>query len=120
MWIAGAATQVEAVDSPEPSLLVLTSPVLLITPLPSGQTPPVAAVVGEMMCTVNVDSAWVVSCGTVTPLAPPHFKTPVSIEQVPSQPSPCSAIDQSRPALTGSVSVSFTPLASPAPVLKTV
>src|SRR5262249_58993404 len=48
--IAGAATHVEAVEWSVPSLLVVTSPVLLITPLPSGQVPPVAAVVGEVMC----------------------------------------------------------------------
>src|SRR5215471_9568609 len=105
MWIAGAATQVEAVDSPEPSLLVVTSPVLSTTPLPSGQTPPVAAVVGEVMCTVNVDSSWVVSCGTV---AGPQVNLPAAIAQLSAQPSPCPAIDQSRPGFTGSVSVRFT------------
>jgi hypothetical protein len=51
-----AWTQVEALDWSEPSLLVVTLPVLLTTPL-VGQSPPVAPVVGEVMCTVNVDAA---------------------------------------------------------------
>ena len=82
--------------------MVVTSPVLSITPLPSGQVPPVAAVVGEVMCTVNVDAACVVSAGTVTG---PHVRTPAAIAQLPFQPAPCEAIDQSRPAFVGSVSV---------------
>jgi hypothetical protein len=51
-----AWTHVEALDWSEPSLLVVTLPVLLTTPL-VGQSPPVAPVVGEVMCTVNVDAA---------------------------------------------------------------
>src|SRR5689334_13694810 len=117
MWIAGAATQVEALDSPEPAFVVVTSPVFVITPVPPGQRPPVAAVVGEVMCTVNVESAWLVLPGTVTPSAPPQVSTPVSIEQLSAQPVPWPAIDQSRPAFTGSVSVNFTPWASPSPSL---
>ena len=46
--------------------MVLTEPVLSTRPLPSAQTPPVAAVVGETMCTVNVLLPCVVSAGTVT------------------------------------------------------
>src|SRR4051795_3116338 len=102
MWIAGAATQVEAVESSEPSFVVVTCPVLSTTPLPPGQTPPVAAVVGEVMCTVNVEAAWVVPAGTVTG---PHERTPAVIEQLSAQPDPWEAIDQSRPAFVGSVSV---------------
>src|SRR5215471_6532831 len=119
IWMSGAATQVEAVESPEPSFVVLTSPVLVTTPLPSGQVPPVAAVVCDVMCTVNVLCASVVPAGTVTG---PHERTPVcvSIAQVEFQPAPWSSIDQFRPSFTGRVSVSFTPCASPAPVLNTV
>ena len=94
----------------EPSFVVVTSPVLSTTPLPSGQTPPVAAVVGEVMCTVNVDAAWVVPPGTVTG---PQVRTPAAIAQVEFQPAPCEAIDQDRPAFVGSVSVKDTPFASP-------
>src|SRR5437588_12139463 len=120
MWIAGAATQVDALDSSVPSLLVVTSPVLLIRPLPSGQVPPVAAVVGEVMWTVNVDFSGVVFACTVKPFAPPQVRSPESIEQVSAQPVPWSSIDQSRPAFTGNVSVKVTPCASPAPALYTV
>jgi hypothetical protein len=45
--------------------VVVTEPVLSTRPL-STQSPPVAAVVSETMCTVNVDAAWVVPAGTVT------------------------------------------------------
>src|SRR5438094_300757 len=49
-------TQVEASDSSEPSFAVVTLPVLSTTPV-SGQIPPVASVVAEMMCTVKVLAA---------------------------------------------------------------
>src|SRR5512146_1261033 len=116
MWIAGAATQVVAVESSVPSLLVETWPVLLIRPLPSGQTPPVSVVVCEVMWTVKVDSAWVVPAGTV---AGPQVRTPTLIAQLVGspQPAPVLSIDQSRPACSGSVSVRVTPCASPLPVL---
>ena len=52
--IPGPATHVEALDWPEPSFVVATEAVLSTTPLPDGQTPPVAAVVVDVMCTVNV------------------------------------------------------------------
>src|SRR6478672_1882749 len=119
IWIAGAATHVEAESLSEPSFVVATSPVLSITPLPSGQPPPVAAVVGEVMCTVNVDAACVVPAGTV---AGPQVRTPELIAQLVGspQPAPASAIDQSRPAFTGNVSVNVTPCASPEPSLYTV
>src|SRR5215831_492982 len=117
MWISGAATHVDALDWSEPSLVVVTLPVLCTTPLPPGQTPPVAAVVGEVMCTVNVESAWVVPAGTG---AGPQVRTPAAIAQLLFQPSPWPAIDQSRPGLTGSVSVRVTPFASPEPLLETV
>ncbi len=78
-------------------------------------------VVPETMCTVNVDPARVVLCATVTPDAPPQFNTPAVIAQLPAQPAPGGdvtvSIDQDRPAFVGSVSFSFTPCASPAPVL---
>ena len=57
-------------------------PVLFTTPLPSGQVPPVAAVVGEVMCTVNVELVWFVPAGTVTG---PQVRTPAAIEQLPAQ-----------------------------------
>src|SRR3954466_16353511 len=117
MWIPGAATHVEAESLSEPSLVVVTSPVLLTTPLPPGQTPPVAAVVGEVMCTLNVEAAWVVPAGTVTG---PQVNLPAAIAQAEFQPAPCDAIDQDRPALTGKVSDSVTPCASPVPSLYTV
>src|SRR4051795_6926022 len=133
-WVAGepdlviaksttACTQTESLDWSLPSLLVVTLPVLSTTPV-SGQSPPVAPVVGDVMCTVNVLAPWVVLAGTVTPLAPPHFNTPVSITQLPAQPAPGGestvSIVQDSPAFVGSVSFSFTPYASPAPALYTV
>src|SRR5262249_19520595 len=89
VWVAGdpafvfersscAWTQTEAESSSEPSLLVVTSPVLSITPV-FGQSPPVAPVVGEVMCTVNVEAACVVPAGTVTG---PQVRTPRSILQL--------------------------------------
>ena len=108
-----ACTQIEALDSSVPSLVVVTLPVLSTTPV-SGQSPPVAPVVGEVMCTVNVEAACVVPAGTVTG---PQVSTPAVIAQLPFQPAPCEAIDQDRPAFVGSVSVKVTPAASPEPSL---
>src|SRR4051812_15135065 len=51
MLIDGLATHVVAVDWAEPPFVVVTVPVLLTLPL-FGQSPPVAVVVGELMCTV--------------------------------------------------------------------
>ena len=45
--------------------MVVTLPVLFTTPLPPGQTPPVAAVVVDVMCSVNELAASVVPAGTV-------------------------------------------------------
>src|SRR5579884_367973 len=117
MWIPGPATHVSAVDWPEPAFVLVTSPVFSTTPLPPGQTPPVAEVVGATMCTVNVDAPCERFAGTVTPLAPPHVRLPPAIAQLPPQPEPCEAIDQFRPAFFGSTSLSFTPFALPVPVL---
>ena len=114
-WLAGvplfvtvrstrAWTQVEALDSSEPSLVVVTSPVLSTTPV-SGQSPPVAPVVAEVMCTVNVEAACVVPAGTVTG---PQDRTPAVIAQVLFQPAPCESIDQDRPALLGRTSLNVT------------
>src|SRR5204862_4910148 len=113
-----AWTQIEALDWSLPSFVVVTLPVLLTTPV-FGQSPPVAPVVGEVMCTVNVDAACVVPAGTVTG---PQVSTPNAIAQVLFQPAPCppEAIDQDRPAFVGSVSDSVTPCASPLPMLETV
>src|SRR5262245_38426925 len=111
-----ACTQVEAVSSSEPSFEVVTSPVLVTTPV-FGQSPPVAPVVGEVLCTVNVEAACVVFAGTVTG---PQVSLPAAIAQLPFQPAPCEAIDQDRPALVGSVSDKVTPCASPSPRLYTV
>ncbi len=66
MWITGAATQVEAVDWSEPLFVVATLPVLLTTPSVLGQWPAVAFVVGDVMCTVNVEAPWVVPAGTLS------------------------------------------------------
>ena len=96
--------------------MVVTLPVLFTEPEP-GQSPPVAPVVGEVMCTVNVLAACVVPAGTVTG---PQVSTPAAIAQLPPQPAPCEAIVQDRPAFVGSVSVKVTPCASPVPVLYTV
>src|SRR5690348_9195775 len=79
-----AWTQVEALDWSEPSFVVVTLPVLLTTPV-VGQSPPVAPVVPDVMCTVNVDAACVVPAGTVTG---PHERTPATIEQLPPKPAP--------------------------------
>src|SRR5436190_7086350 len=112
-----ACTQVEADAWPEPSFVVVTVPVLFTVPEP-GQSPPVAPVVGEVMCTVKVLAACVVLPGTVTG---PQERTPAAIEQpFWPQPEPWEAIVQDRPAFVGSVSLSVTPWASPAPALNTV
>ena len=66
---------------------------------------------------MNVDAAWVVPASTVFG---PQERTPAAIAQVPPQPAPWPAIDQDRPAFTGSVSESVTPFASPRPELDTV
>src|SRR5438067_2538008 len=81
-WVAGEpafviarsidCTQIEALDWSLPSLLVVTWPVLLTTPV-FGQAPPVAAVVPEVMCTVKVESSCDVFAGTVSG---PQDRTP--------------------------------------------
>src|SRR5437868_7114392 len=115
MWIAGAATHVDALDSSEPSFDVLTVPVLSTLPVPPGHTPPVAAVVGEMMCTVNVLAAWVVPAGTVTG---PQLSVPATLmPHDPAQPAPWPSIVHDKPGFTGSGSLRFTSYASPLPVL---
>src|SRR6516162_6524668 len=60
-----ACTQVVAVEFSLPSFDVVTEPVLLIVPEP-GQSPALAGVVVEVMCTVNFDAVWVVPAGTVS------------------------------------------------------
>src|SRR5438046_5675940 len=113
IWVAGepdfviarstrALTHVEALDWSLPSLLVVTWPVLSTTPV-VGQSPPVAPVVPEVMCTVNVDAACVVPAGTVTG---PQDRTPAAIEQVEPNPAPVWSIDHDRPGLIGRTSVS--------------
>src|SRR5204863_359062 len=114
MWIDGAPTHVDALDWPVPSFVVVTVPVLLTTPLPPGQTPPVAAVVVEVMCTVNELPTWVVANGTV---AGPQVSVPAAMAHVPPQPAPWLAICQDRPAFVGSGSERVVPFASPVPVL---
>src|SRR5947209_6198887 len=105
MWIVGAATHVDAVESSPPAFVVVTVPVLLTTPLPRGQTPPVAAVVADVTCTVKELVASAVPLGTVTPAAPPQFRTPAVIEQLPPQPGPALSIDHDRPGFDGSGSL---------------
>ena len=63
------------------------------TPLPLGQTPPVAAVVGDVTCTVNVLAACVVPAGTV---AGPQDSVPATIAHEP-QPAPWFAICHESP-----------------------
>src|SRR5436309_2765340 len=106
MWIDGAATHVDALESSEPSFVVVTWPVLSTTPLPPGQTPPVAAVVVEVMCTVNVLPASVVPASTVFG---PHVNVPAAMAHVPPQPAPWPAICHERPAFVGSTSDRVTP-----------
>src|SRR5919206_3534191 len=65
MWMDAPATQVDALSESEPSFAVFTKPVLSMTPSPSGQSPPVAAVVVDVTCTVNVLAPCVVPAGTV-------------------------------------------------------
>src|SRR5438128_5262305 len=96
--MAGAATQVDALAWSELSFVVVTLPVLLTTPV-FGQLPPVAAVVGDVMCTVNELAACVVPAGTVTG---PQLSVPAVIAHVPAQPAPWFAIVHERPALVGS------------------
>src|SRR5437763_1276559 len=108
MWIVGAATHVDADDWSELSFVVVTVPVLSTTPLPPGQTPPVAAVVPEVTCTVKELVASAVPLGTVTPAAPPQFKTPAVIEQLPPsppQPAPVWSIDHDKPGFDGNGSL---------------
>src|SRR5436190_1674659 len=58
--------------------------------------------------------------GSVT-VTGPQVRTPAAIEQpFWPQPEPWEAIVQDRPAFVGSVSLSVTPWASPAPALNTV
>src|SRR4029079_12442574 len=97
-----------------------TVPVLFTTPLPPGQTPPVAAVVVDVMCTVKLLPTCVVPNGTVTPPTPPQVRIPRLIAHVLFQPPPWPAIVQFRPGLIGSGSTRVTFFASPVPVLKTV
>src|SRR5437868_728379 len=117
MWMSGPATHVEALDSSEPPFVVVTVPVLSTTPPPPGQKPPVAEVVGEMMCTVNVLAACVVPAGTVTG---PQFSVPAVIEHVLFQPAPWLSICHESPAFVGSGSLRVTPFASPVPEFETV
>src|SRR5258708_6388637 len=107
----GAATHVDALESSEPSFVVVTEPVLSILPLPPGQTPPVSAVVAEVTCTVKVLVASAVPLGTVPPPWPPQCRTPALMEQLPPQPAPWLSIDQDRPAFAGSGSLNLTPFA---------
>src|SRR5204863_154919 len=95
-------------------------PVLFTTPV-VGQLPPVAPVVGEVMCTVNVLAPCDVPAGTVTG---PQMSVPALLMEhglaLPLKPAPWSAIVQARPALVGSGSLIVTPFASPAPEFDTV
>src|SRR5438445_642020 len=84
--------------------------------------PQVAAVVGEVMCTDNDKPE-----ARLTPFAPPHvsvFGLVVLIAQVPFQPADGGLVTvsmlQFRPALVGSTSESFTPVAVPRPLLEMV
>src|SRR3954454_5651229 len=100
--MSGAATHVDAEDCPEPSFVVVTLPVLFTTPLPPGQTPPVAAVVGDVTCTVNELPACVVPAGTVTG---PQVSVPAMMAHEPPQPAPSLAIVHERPEFVGSGSL---------------
>src|SRR5438046_1240580 len=103
MRMSTPPTQVDALDSSEPAFVDVTLPVLSTTPPPPGQKPPVAAVVGEMMCTVNVLAAWVVPTGTVTG---PQCSVPAVIEHEPAQPAPWLSICHESPGFAGSGSLS--------------
>jgi hypothetical protein len=78
--------------------------------------PQVAEVVGEEMWTDKE----VPPPASETPLPPPQVRTPKAIAQVPPQPAEGLSKLQLRPALVGSVSDSFTPVAVPAPLFVTV
>src|SRR6266704_2275697 len=111
-------TQTVSSDEPEPSLVVLTLPVLSTTPLP-GHGPAVSFVVCEVMCTVKVDAFCVVFAGTVT--GPQSSSGPAGlIAQVLFQPAPCASIDHDRPAFCGNGSDRVTPFAAPTPAFHTV
>src|SRR5438067_452831 len=88
-----------------------------MTPLPPGQTPPVAVVVVEMTCTVNVLAPCAVPAGTVTG---PQLSVPEVIAQALVQPVPWLSICQERPGLVGRTSLRLTPYASPEPEFETV
>src|SRR5438445_358545 len=79
----GAATHVEAPDWSPPPFAIVTEPVLFTTP-ELGQSPPVAAVVGDVMCTVNVLAAWLVPAGTVSG---PQVSVPFAIAHELPQPA---------------------------------
>src|SRR5579871_3334043 len=109
-------TQIVASDLSEPAFAVSTLPVLSTMPV-SEQSPPVAGVVAEMMCTVNVLAACVVPAGTVTG---PQLSVPAAIAQPLFQPAPWLAICHERPVFAGSGSDRVTPFASPVPEFETV
>src|SRR5207249_2527121 len=117
--MSAAFTHVLSSLLPEPSLVVVTKPVLSTIPLMPTQVPAVSFVVCEVMCTVKVDAICVVFAGTVT--GPHESVVPAGlIAQVLFQPAPCASIDQDRPAFCGSGSFSATPFASPTPAFQTV
>src|SRR5829696_5753099 len=97
------STSTDAESVSDPSLLVLTEPVL-------SMSPQLAAVVGDVM--------W-------TDLLPPPAIVPKSQVSFPSameQPESefCASIDQTRPSALGSVSVTVTSRASPSQMFSTV
>src|SRR5438876_892526 len=110
MWIIGAATQISSDELSEPSLLVVTVPVLSTRPPVSSQGPPVVLSVVDVMCTVNAGSSLAVPAGTVTG---PQSSSPLLIWHVEFQPEPWSAICQFRPGFVGSGSDSVVLYASP-------
>src|SRR5262249_2381138 len=88
----------------------------LIVPEP-GQSPALAAVVVEVMCTVNGDAVSVVPAGTGSG---PQGRLAARIVQGLLQPAPRPATLQSRPGGVGTLSGSAAPCASPRPSFQTV
>src|SRR6266480_2002650 len=99
---SGQSTVIVALAASPPSFVVVTPAVL-------STTPQLAAVVDEMMCT------------DLLSLEPRSPKSQVSTPLVIEQPASlfAASIDQSSPPLVGSVSVTVTPWAVPAPLLVT-
>src|SRR2546428_3918688 len=102
MSMAAPRTTMESDALSDPSLEVVTLAVLS-----TGELPAVAEVVGEEMCTVSTAPE------AMSPKE--QDRTPAEMEQLPAPVPPL--LDQKVPGPLASVSLTFTPWATPAPSL---